>query len=83
MGYSPGIRFETSLVNMYKAKGLTKRNQSVRLNQRQKIRCQYGSINHLRITTRDLPVGISYQKAKKMALGMGISQSKKKKVAEY
>ena len=47
MDYSPGICFETILVNMYKAKALTKINQPEKSNQKQQIRCRYGSIKYL------------------------------------
>ena len=73
--YSPVMRFKTSLVNTEESKALTKRNQPVKSIQRQKIWCRCGSIKHLSITTRDFPVRISYRKTKKMALGMGPSQS--------
>ena len=45
--------------------------------------CRCGSIKHLRITSNDCPVGISYKKTKRSALGMGLSLSKIHKAAEY
>ena len=74
MDYSPGIQFQTSLVNMEEAKELTMNNQQKR--------CRCGSIKHLRISSKDCPVGLAIRKAKKLALGMGISQSEAKKAAE-
>ena len=44
MDCSPGIRFETSLVNVYNAKALTMSNQPKK---EQKKRCRCGSITHL------------------------------------
>ena len=76
MDYSPGIRFETIIVNMDKEKSLTEWNQPEKYNHRQQIQFRRGSIKHLHITLKDCPVGISYRKAKKLALGMGISLSK-------
>ena len=72
MYYSPVIRFDF-FVNMDKAKVLTKSNLQGKSSQKQQNRSQCGSIKHLYITTRDFPVGISYRKAKKLALGMVIS----------
>ena len=69
--YSPGIRFETSISNVDEAKALTKSNQTESLHQKQQIRCRRGSIKHLRITTRDLPVDIYYRRAKTNVLGDG------------
>ena len=82
MDYSPVICFETSIFNMDKEKALTKINQQEKSNQRQKIRWQCGSTKHLQITSKYCPVGIYYWKAKKMALGMRISEAEKKKEAE-
>ena len=78
MGYSPGIQFQTSLVNMKEAKELTMSNKPEK---KQQKRCQCGSINHLRVTPKDCPVGLAIRKAKKLALG--ISQSKANKATEY
>ena len=55
--YSQGIQFQTSLVNMEEAKGLSMNNQ-----QKQ---CKYGSVKHLRISHKDFPVGLAIRKAKK------------------
>ena len=51
--YSPGIRFETSLIKMDETKAFTDSNQLEKFNQKQQIWCQCGSINHLHITTKD------------------------------
>ena len=79
MDYSPGIQFETSLVNTKEAKELTKNNQPETKQQKQ---CRCGSIKHSRVTSKDLPVGLAIRKAKKLALEMGISKSVAKKAAE-
>ena len=70
MDYGPGILFQSILVNMDKVKALTKKNQLVKTNQKKGIQCRCGSIKHLRITSNDFPVGISYQK-EKIGLGNG------------
>ena len=80
MEYSPGIQFQTSLINMEEAKSLTMSNQPEK-NQQKRYRCV--SINHLQVSSKYFPVGIVIRKAKKLALGMGISQYEAKKAAEY
>ena len=50
---------------------------------KQQKRCQCGSIEHLRVTSKNFPVGLAIRKAKKLALGMRLSQFKAKKAAEY
>ena len=40
-----------------------------------------GSNNHLQVTSKDCPVGLEIRRTKKLALGMGISQSEAKKSA--
>ena len=77
--YSAGIRFQTILFNMYKAKEPTKRNKQGKTNQKQGIRCRCVSSKHFKITSNDCPVGFSYQIAKKSALAMGIYIADKKK----
>ena len=74
MYYIPGIRFQTSLFDMDKSKALTKSNQLEKSNHKKQIRCRCGSINHLQITSKYFPVGISCQKGKKLALEVGLSQ---------
>ena len=59
---------------MDKGKSLTKINQPEKLNQKQQIRG---------INSKGCPVGISHQKTKKTAFGMGLSQSKTRKTSEY
>ena len=49
---------------------------------KQQNMCRCGSIKHLRVSSKDCPVGLAIRKAKKLALGMGISHSKAKKEAE-
>ena len=49
---------------------------------KQQKRCRCGSIKHLRVSPKEFPVGFVIIKAKKMALGMGLSQSEAKKAAE-
>ena len=51
------------------------------MNNQQK-RCRCGSIKHLRIFSKDCPVGLAIRKAKKLALGMAQSKSEAKKAAE-
>ena len=72
MDYSQGIGFETSIVNMFKAKSLTKSNQSENLT-REKKRCRCGSTNHLHITSMDCPVGFSIVNTKQFLGGVSIS----------
>ena len=79
MDYSPGIQFETSLVNVEDAKELAMNNQPEK-NQQKWCRC--GFIKHSQVTSKYFPVGLAIRKAKKLALGMGLSKSKAKKAAE-
>ena len=79
MDYSTGIQFQTSIINKEEAKELTMINQPEK---KQQKRCRCGSIKHLQVYSKDCPVGLAIRKAKKMALGMGISQSEAKKAAE-
>ena len=79
MDYSPGIKFQTSLINMDGSKSPTMSNQMERNQQK---RCRCGSIKNLRVTSKDFPVGLAIRKAKILAFGMGLSQSESKKVAE-
>ena len=73
MDYSKGIQFQTSIVNMEEAKELTMNNQQKR--------CWCGSIKHLRISSKDFPVGLAIRKAKKSSLETDQSKSKAKKEA--
>ena len=61
MDYSQGIQFQTSLVNMEEAKGITMNNQ-----QKQ---CKCGSVKHLCLSHKDCPVGLAIRKANKIGLG--------------
>ena len=79
MDYSPGIQFQTSIINMKEAKELTMSNQSEK---KQKKRCRCGSINHLQVTSKDYPVVLAIRKAKNLALGVGLSQYKAKKAQQ-
>ena len=79
MDYSPGMQFQTSLINKEEAKALTMRNQPE--NEQQK-RFWCGSIKHLRYSSEDTPVGLVIRKAKKLALGLGISQCEANKSVE-
>ena len=56
MDYSQGIQFQTSLINMEEAQKLTMKNQQKR------FRC--GFIKHLRISSKDYPVGLAIRKTK-------------------
>ena len=80
MDCSPGIKFQTSLINMDGSKSPTMSNKMER-NQQKWCRC--GSIKNLRVTSKYCPVGIAIGKAKKLALGMRLSQFEEKKAAEY
>ena len=79
MDYSPGMQFQTSLINMEEAKELTMSNQPEK---KQQKRCRCGSIKHLRVSSKDFPVGLAIREAKELALGMSLSQSEAKKAAE-
>ena len=79
MDYSPGIKFQKSLINLEEAKELTMSNQPEK---KQKKRCPCGSIKHLRVSSKDCPVGLAIIKSKTTALGMGLSQSEAKKASE-
>ena len=79
MDYSQGVHFETSLINMEEAKELTMNNKT---GKKQQKRCRCGSIKHSRVTSKDCPVGLAIRRAKKLALGMGLSQSKENNSAE-
>ena len=79
MDYSPGIQFQTSLINMEESKEITMRNQPEK---KQQNRCRCGSIKHLRVSSKDFPVGLAIRKAKKLALGIGLSKSEAKKSEE-
>ena len=46
-------------------------------------RCRCGSIKHLRVSSKDCPVGLAIRKAKKSALDMALSKSEANKSAEY
>ena len=70
MGYSQGIQSQTIIIKMEEAKELTMSNQT---ENKQQKRCRCGSINKLRVTSKDFPVGLAIRKAKKLALGMGLS----------
>ena len=78
MDYSQGIQFQTSLINMEEAQELKINNE---LGKKQQKRWRCGSIKHLRISSKDYPVGLAIRKAKTMAFGVGISQSEAKKAA--
>ena len=83
MDYSAVIHFQSSLFNVDKEKALTKNIQQGETNQKQGKWCRCGSIEHLQITSNYCPVGISYRKAKKLALEMGLSLAKTNKAEEY
>ena len=80
MDYSPGIQFQTSLINMEESKELTIINQPEK---KQQKRCRCGSIKHLLFSSKDFPVALAIINSKTMALGMGLSQSEAKKAAEH
>ena len=74
MDYSQGIQFQKSIVNMEEAKELTMNNQQKR--------CRCGSVKHLRISSKDCPVGLAIRKAKTSALETAPSKLEAKKAAE-
>ena len=76
-GYS--LKKLSSTWNMEESKALTTSNQ---LEKKQQKRCQCGSIKHLLVASKDCPVGLSIRNSKKLALGMGLSQSEAEKAAE-
>ena len=80
MEYSPGITFPKGLINMDEAKSLTTSNQPENKQQKQ---CRCVSIKHLRVNSKYFPVGLAIRKAQKLALGMKLSRSEAKKLAEY
>ena len=61
MDYSPGIKFQTRLINMDGAESPTMSNQ---MEKKQQKRCRCGSIKNLRVTSKDLPVGLAIRKSK-------------------
>ena len=73
------MQFQTNLINMEEAKELTMSNQPEK---RQQKLCRCGSIKDLRVSSKDCPVGLAIRKAKKLALGVGLSKSEAKKAAE-
>ena len=79
MDYSPGIQFQTILINMDESKSLTTSNQP---ENKQQKRCQCGSIKDSPVTSKDCSVGLAIRRAKKLDLGMAISKSEAKKAEE-
>ena len=79
MDCSPGICFQTSLVNMDKTKALTTRNQPEKKQQKQ-FWCV--STKHLRITSNDFLLMLAIRRVKKLTLRIGISQAEAKKSEE-
>ena len=61
MDYIPGIQFQTSIINMEEAKELTTSNQP---GKKQQKRCWCSSIKHLRVTSKDFPMGLAVRKDK-------------------
>ena len=78
-GLQSSNTFYTILVRKDEEKALTTSNQ---LEKKQKKWCQCGSIKHLIVTSKYFPVRLAIIKAKRMALGMGLSKSEAKKAAE-
>ena len=70
--YIPGIQFQKSLINMEEVKQLTMKNQPEK---KQQNRCRCGSIKHLRVSSKDFPVGLAIRKDIILNLGMGLYQS--------
>ena len=63
---------------MEEAKELTTSNQP----KNQEKWCRCGSIKNSRVNSKYFPVGLDIRESKKLALGMGLSQSESKKAAE-
>ena len=74
--YSPGVNFQTSLINMEEAKELTMSNQPER---KQKKRYRCGSIKNLRGSSKDCPVGLSIRKAVNCPWGWGYLNLKQRR----
>ena len=74
MDYSPGIKFQTSLINMDGSKAPTISNKPENNQQKQ---CWCGSIKNLRVTSKDCPVGLAIRKAKHWPWVWGYLNSKK------
>ena len=64
---------------MEQAQELAKNNQPEKMEHKLR-RC--GFIKHSLVSTKDCPVGLTMQKAKKLALGMALSKSEAKKTVE-
>ena len=80
MDYSPGVQFQKSLVNVDKTKALAMNNQLVKsMDKGKRWRCV--SLEHLHVTSKEFPVGISYRNSKN-SLEMGLSQQEAKSSAE-
>ena len=77
---SPGKCFENILVNVEKAKSLTKRNQLEKHKGKKRYQCRPNK--HLKITLMGFPVGITFRRAKISTLDVGISKYEAKKVGE-
>ena len=58
------------------------KNCTEKSNPKQQKRFQCSSINHLHVTSKDLPLGLAMQKENILALDMGISQAESKKIEE-
>ena len=80
MDYSPGIKFQTSLINMEEAKELTMNNQPGG-----KAKKVVPVWLHQALTSyfKVFPFGTCTYENKKSALGMALSKSEAKKAAEY
>ena len=78
VGYSPIIRFETSLVDMDKAKSLNTSNKPEKSNHRKQRRYRCGSIKHLRIASKDCPAALAIRKAQKRPWGWGYLNMRQK-----
>ena len=60
MDYSPWVQLQTSLINIDEAKAFTMNNQPEKSRDKRKwYWC--GSLEHFDITSKEYPIGISYQ----------------------
>ena len=82
MDCSPGIQFQTSLINMEQAKELTMRSQPEKKQQKP---CRYGSIKHSLVSSKYFPVGLAIRKAENWPWGwvcLNLNQRKQHKMQQ-
>ena len=77
--YIKGRTFQTSFINMEEAQELT---MNIQPKRKQHKRCRCVSVKHLRISSKDCPVGHAIRKAKISASEMALYKYEAKKTAE-